>query len=69
MATYKEIQSYVRNESGFVPKTCWIAHVKETCGLSPRVASNRKDNGVRQFPCPDNRAEAIKRALHYFRMI
>ncbi len=69
MATYKEIQSYVKNESGFKPKTCWIAHVKDLCGLSPRIAPNRKDNSVRQLPCPDSKIEAIKMALRYLEMI
>ncbi len=69
MATYKEIQSYVKNKSGFTPKSCWIAHVKEICGLSPRISPNRKDNGVRQFPCPDDKVEAIKMAFQYFEMI
>lgn len=33
MATYKEIQKYVKDIHGFVPKTCWIAHMKEVCGI------------------------------------
>ena len=40
MATYKQIQDWVKDNHGFVPKTCWIAHVKETCGLDLRDASN-----------------------------
>ena len=34
MATYKEIQAYVKEKYGFQPKTCWIAHMKEVCGIS-----------------------------------
>ena len=33
MATYKEIQGYVKETYGFLPKTCWIAHMKELCGI------------------------------------
>lgn len=29
MATYKQIQEYLKYNYGFVPKTCWIAHMKE----------------------------------------
>ena len=33
MATYKQIQEYVRDKYGYSPKTCWIAHMKDVCGL------------------------------------
>jgi hypothetical protein len=29
MATYKQIQEYVKAEYGYQPKSCWIADVKE----------------------------------------
>lgn len=45
MATYKQIQTYVRTEYGFVPKSCWIAHCKELCGL-PLRKSRRGDKHV-----------------------
>jgi hypothetical protein len=38
MATYKDIQKYVKQRFGFEPKTCWIAHVKELNGLPTRSA-------------------------------
>ena len=31
--TYLEIQKWVYRRHGFIPKTCWIAHCKELCGL------------------------------------
>ncbi len=40
MATYKEIENYVRSNFGFVPKTCWIADVKSSFGLTKRIAYN-----------------------------
>ena len=33
MATYKQIQDGVKKNYGFTVKTCWIADVKEMCGL------------------------------------
>jgi len=33
MATYQQIQDWVRKHYGFTVKTYWIAHVKEMCGL------------------------------------
>jgi hypothetical protein len=39
-------------EFGYKPRTCWIAQAKETCGLSPKAASNRKDLYKREHPCP-----------------
>lgn len=42
MATYKQIQTWVKQQYGFTPETCWIAHVKELMGLSVRSAPNRK---------------------------
>ena len=51
MATYKQIANYVKQKSGFVPKTGWIAHVKEINGLKPRRSPNRQGAG-RMVPCP-----------------
>ncbi|MCG7337160.1 hypothetical protein MHZ95_18025 [Sporosarcina sp. ACRSM] len=69
MATYKEIQNYVKENFGYIPKTCWIAHTKEICGLSPKVARNRKNINERIFPCPAKNQEDIKKAFQYFGMI
>ncbi|PKL58077.1 MAG: hypothetical protein CVU42_15550 [Chloroflexi bacterium HGW-Chloroflexi-4] len=68
MATYIEIQKWVKEKYGFVPKTCWIAHVKEISGLSVRRAHNRI-NEKRMKPCPENRFEPIQAALKHFRII
>ena len=63
MATYREVQKHVRLQSGFVPKTCWIAHVKSDYGLTTRQAPNRHDPQQRVAPCPANKRAAIERAL------
>lgn len=69
MATYKQIQDWVKTNFGFTPKTCWIAHVKEICGLEPRKAPNRLNEAKRANPCPSGKVEAIKQAFKHFGMI
>jgi len=68
MATYQEIQQWVRKNKGFVPKSCWIADVKEKCGLPVRRASNRRGE-KRENPCPPKKVNAIKTAFRHFGMI
>ena len=34
MATYQQIQKWVRCLYGWTPETCWIAHCKELAGLN-----------------------------------
>ncbi|NHN35628.1 hypothetical protein [Paenibacillus agricola] len=38
MATYKQIQDYVKQQYGYIPKSCWIAHMKEVNGLNPKMS-------------------------------
>jgi len=68
MNKYKEIQKYVKQKYGFIPKTCWIAHSKEICGITVRKAWNRRGN-VRKYSCPNDKLPAIKDALKHFGMI
>jgi hypothetical protein len=69
MATYHQIQDWVRMKSGFVPKTCWIAHVKSDLGAIMRRSVNRYDHPTRVNPCPGHRRLAIEAALRHFEMI
>lgn len=69
MATYKQIQEYIRDTYGYLPKTCWIAHMKEVCGLHPRMAQNRYSINSRTNPCPTDKQAAIKKAFDHFHMI
>ena len=69
MATYKEIQAYVKLNYGFQPKTCWIAHMKEICCLEVRVSHNRHSLEKREKPCPADKQDAIKEAFKHFGMI
>jgi hypothetical protein len=69
MATYKEIQEYVKTTFGYLPKTCWIAHAKEINGLAFKVSSRRYDINKRVCPCPMEKQEDIKRAFKHFSML
>ena len=68
MATYKQIQEWVKQRYGFVPKTCWIAHVKHMSGLPMRIAPNRQ-GAERLYPCPPEKVQSIRAALRHFGMI
>jgi len=43
MATYKQIQTRVKQRYGFISKTRWIAHIKHMSGLPMRKTFNRHD--------------------------
>jgi hypothetical protein len=68
MASYEEIQEWVKQQFGFMPETCWIAHCKEIYGLPLRNAPNRQ-GGNRIKPCPPDKRPAIKEAFEHFRML
>ena len=63
--TYKDVQEYVKKKYGFVPKTCWITHAKELCGIKVKRAWNRTMK-KRKYPCPKDKFPAIKEALNNF---
>ncbi len=69
MATYKEIQDYVKATYGFVPKSCWIAHMKELCGIPVKQAPNRVSSANRKRPCPEDKQQYIEKAFRHFNMI
>ncbi len=68
-ATYKQIADRVKQQEGFVPKTCWIADIRSRYGLTTRVAPNRISSATREHPCPPQKRPAIERALRHFGMI
>ena len=68
MATYEQIQEWLKIDQGISVKTCWIAHVKELCGLPLRGAPNRRRK-KRMNPCPEDRVASIKKAFRRFGMI
>jgi hypothetical protein len=69
MATYAEVQRYVKLRHGFLLKTCWIPDVKAELGLTTRVAPNRIHTSRREVPCPPDKRAAIEDALRHFGMI
>ena len=66
--SYNNIQEYVKKKYGFVPKSCWIAHAKELCGLNVRKSWNRRSD-QRKYPCPEDKLVAIKDALKNFGLL
>lgn len=69
MATYKQIQHFVKEKHDRVIKTCWISHAKEVHGLLTRSASNRKSIEMRVSPCPDKELKWIEEAFLHYKMI
>ena len=68
--TYADIAECVKQRHGFVPKTCWIAHVKEPNGWPMGTAPNRLSQTPRLVPCPPDKRAAIEscfRRLSSFR--
>jgi hypothetical protein len=62
-------QAWVKDKFGFVPKTCWIAHLKEVLSLPVRVAPNRMRVDSHSNPCPERRKAALIAAFIHFDMI
>ena len=69
MNIYRMVQLRVKEEAGYVPKTCWIAHVLELNGQPLRRAHNRKDQKRRQVPCPPDKRPSIERVLRELKKI
>lgn len=66
MATYRQIQDFIRSRYGYVAKTCWIADVKSQYGLTSRQAPNRLSASERKHPCPLAKQSDIETALRHF---
>ena len=66
MATYRDIQKWVKSTYGYVPKSCWIAHCKELAGLPVKQSHRRYVDGVRQVPCPAEKQDDIFSAFRHF---
>jgi hypothetical protein len=69
MATCRMIQDEIRRRHGYVAKTCWIAAVKRTHGLTRGPSPNRRDPHHPLHPCPAGKVADIEAALRRFRMI
>lgn len=69
MATYKQIQEYIKQKYGFTPSTCHIADAKRGCEMKVRMAWNRIDKNKIKKSCPKKYLPKIKKAFIYFKMI
>jgi hypothetical protein len=69
MVTYKKIQEAVKEEYGFVAKTCWIAHILSDYGLTKGKSHNRIDPNVRKYPCPQSKRFQIEQTMKRFKII
>lgn len=69
MATYREIQRYVKDQHNITVQTCWIAHMKEKYGLPRREAPNRISEALRVKPCPVEYEKYIEEAFKHFEML
>ncbi len=69
MATYKQIQEYVKAHNGVSVKTCHIAHVKHMHGFKMRQAPNRMSPDSRVYECPETYVFFIEQAMRHFGMI
>jgi len=69
MATYKEIQNYIKEKYNSSIKTCWIADMKEKNGIYTKPAPNRISKSERIYPCPDSHQDKIKDAFVHFGMV
>ena len=66
MATDAEIQKFVQQHHGFIPKPGWIAHVKEVHGIPTLRGAKRARRDRAVEPCPPEKREAIEEALRHF---
>lgn len=69
MATYKQIQEYVKSVNEVSVDTCQIAHVKSMHGINMRPAPNRISPDSRVYECPENFVPLIEQAMKHFGMI
>jgi len=69
LATYKEIQSEVRNRFLTYVRSCWIAEIKALYGLTRRIAHNRISPSGYKHPCPVEKRSMIETVLRHFQMI
>jgi hypothetical protein len=69
MATDVEIQKFVQQRHGFIPKIEWIAHVKAVHKIPTLREAERARHDRAIEPCPADKREAIEEALRHFDMI
>ena len=69
-ATYKQIQDFVLEHTGFKVSCFYIAQVKAKHGLIERECYNKAESENARVPqCPPEKANAIEEAMKHFRLI
>jgi len=66
MATYKEIQEWIKTNYGFIPQAHLIVEAKRVCGIAGNVAPNRKEP-ISTFS--EDKLEPFKKAFEHFNML
>jgi hypothetical protein len=62
-STYADIAKEVQRIGGFVPKTCWVAHVKSEFGLTAGIAPSQLNTQRRKHPCRREKRPVIVEAM------
>ncbi len=69
-ATYQEIKEYVKEQTGLSVSSLYITQVKRKCGLDVGQNYNlAKKANAKVLQCPQEKDEAIREALKYFKII
>ena len=69
-ATYGEIKAYVKEHTGLMVPSLYIAQLKQKCGIIERENYNKaKAESVKVPKCPEEKERAIREALEHFGMI
>ncbi len=64
MVTYKTMRDYIKVKYNCSVKTCWIADMKEQCGIFTRKVPNRISETQRVHPCPIDHKKKLKMHLN-----
>lgn len=69
MGIYDKVEIYVKEKYNCTVKPCWIAHMKEICGINVRIAHNRIDINKRTNPCPVGKQDMIREAFKHLGLL
>lgn len=68
-ATYGQIKTYVKEQTGLSVSSLYIAQVKQKCGIIERENYHKaKSDGAKQPKCPPNKERAIMEDLEHLEM-
>ena len=64
------MKAYVKEHTGLLVSTLYIAQIKQQCGIIERANYNKaKSTDAKQPQCPPDKVAAIREALKHFGMI